>query len=504
MNCIHRSRRARAERRGTALIAALAVVLLVGALSVAYLQMSMSKNREQKGAADAKRAFYMAESGLSEAYVGMVVGQSGNVGSDVMPVQFGNGIFWVVAEPLGGHKTCLTSTGLCGSGRASISIVVEDQTESVASRGAFGDHSVTLRAGSIVDSYDSRSGSYLSQVGNLVGGVVQGLGGALGGLGLGGGGGGGGVPSPSPSTGARVGSNGSITLQGSTSRTSGATVYGDAHPGPNGMVVSGTGATITGATTPSTMAVELPDVRFPDVVQSGDLAYNRPSPPLDVQTGTNGYHSLTLTGTGVATIHGPTTLVLDQLVLGPSTKLSIDTSGGPVKILVRDWMQLQPGSTIECSSTDPSKLSLACAGSAEIDRSGDGIADPPVSIGATGTFYGSIYAPNAGFTIPSTFELFGAVSAKDLTIGSSAKVHFDRAFLDAENPDGAVPRELCWRLVQLPPAEIVQSRLDPITFLKVRSIVPKKSKDGHLDIGIAPITAITRAWDRLFSPRVPN
>ena len=61
MKVVIPNRLVRRARRGSALVAALFVVLMVGTLSMAYLQMSVSKNKEQQTAADAKRAFYVAE-----------------------------------------------------------------------------------------------------------------------------------------------------------------------------------------------------------------------------------------------------------------------------------------------------------------------------------------------------------------------------------------------------------------------------------------------------------
>ena len=85
-----RSRRsARAHVRGTAIVAALIVVVLVATLSMIYVQMSLSKNKEQRGSVDAKRAFYMAEAGLAEGFNGLCLGKSGNVASAATPAEFG-------------------------------------------------------------------------------------------------------------------------------------------------------------------------------------------------------------------------------------------------------------------------------------------------------------------------------------------------------------------------------------------------------------------------------
>jgi Tfp pilus assembly protein PilX len=467
-------------RRGAALIVALLVVLMVGVLSMSYLQMSLSKNREQQGAADAKRAFYMAESGLSEAYSGLLAGKSGNVGSDIVPARFGNGLFWVKAEQLGNAHTCLTSTGMCGTGRACVSIVVRNQNQSVASNGVFSDQNVSIQVGSLIDSYDSRLGSYASQVGGG-GGLIGGLLGELGGT-------------STAINAARVGSNGNILVQGTTVRGPGAIIRGDARPGPTGVVVRGTGATITGSTSPTTEPLPLPALQIPAITQTGSLAVTKASPALVLPTGRVGLTSLSVSATGAAVITGPTVLVVDQLVLATGAHLSIDTTNGPVKIYVRDWLRCDPGSTITRTDTAPTKCALLCAASTPADRDGDGIVDPPVTLGSTSDFHGFVYAPGASFTLPNSFHMYGAIVSSALTVAGGGQVHFDRAFLDESGEGGAMPSELCWRLVQLPPARIVDQRLDPMTYLKLQGVVPPESKDAHYDIGVTPPTLITRIW----------
>ena len=41
-------------------------------LSVSYLQLSLNKCRESQVSADSKRAFYMAEAGISESFAGLI------------------------------------------------------------------------------------------------------------------------------------------------------------------------------------------------------------------------------------------------------------------------------------------------------------------------------------------------------------------------------------------------------------------------------------------------
>jgi hypothetical protein len=75
-------------------------------------------------------------------------------------------------------------------------------------------------------------------------------------------------------------------------------------------------------------------------------------------------------------------------------------------------------------------------------------------------------------------------------------VHFDRALLDADANEMTMPRALCWRAIQLPPAKIVEQRLDPIRYLETLGIVAPKAKNAHYSKGAAVPTAITKKWKR--------
>jgi len=464
-------------RRGSALVVALIVVMMIGALSMSYLQMSMNKNREQQMAADAKRAFYMAEAGISEAYAGLRRGKSGNVGTDIVPARFGNGLFWVKAEELGNGHTCLTSTGMCGAGRACISIVVTNDNPTPAANGCFGEQGIAIGFASLIDSYDSRLGSYESQVGGLLAPL---LGPAL----------------PNALDQAKVGSNGDITVQGTTARGVGGTIKGDAHPGPTGLVLRGTGSTITGSTTPSTNPVSMPPISVPPITQGAAIVQIKPS-ELPLPTGQVGYSALTLIGTGPVVVSGPTVLVLDSLDMRAGSTLQVDTTNGPVHIYVKNWVKVESGATIARTDNAPTKLSLLCAGNDTTDRTGDGLADPAVDLAGSSDFHGFLYAPEAAFTLPNTFKIYGAIAARQLTVAGGGAVHFDRAFLDDAGEGGAQPRELCWRLVQLPPSRLVEQRLDPMKALSLDGISPPLARDAHYDKGAVVPTLITEIWNRV-------
>src|SRR5207249_1042936 len=113
-------------------------------------------------AVNKKRAFYVAEGGLAEAFAGVTCGKSGNVGTKAAPAALGDGLFWVEATELQTNQIKLESTGMVGSGRAVLALVVERGDKSAAALGMFSTGKVTLTSGSLVDGYDSSQGSYAS------------------------------------------------------------------------------------------------------------------------------------------------------------------------------------------------------------------------------------------------------------------------------------------------------------------------------------------------------
>jgi hypothetical protein len=454
-------------RRGNALIPALMAVMLTAALCICYMQLSLSKNRESQISMDSKRAFYIAEAGLAEAYYGLARGMQGAVASESRPARFGNGVYWVTAEDLGDRVT-LRSTGLSRMGRAALSTTLRKAQASVASLGLYSNQRMDLRAGSRVDAYDSNVGPYQ-------GPSVLGL-----------------LPSdPGSTLAARVGCNWNINMAGISGLLPGAVVVGDANPGPSGTVVRGLGSSVSGSTAPAAQPTSLPAlaVDLPDGV--GPLA-PAPGSPLSLAAGTYAWSILHLAANSLVHIDGPADVVLDQLVLDNGARLEIDGSNGPVRIRVRSYVNLAPGSTFTTLSQATDRAALLTAASDTLDRNGDGIADPPVTIGAAGPFFGLVYAPAAPLLLPSSFTVFGSVVADRITLGTNARMHFDRALLSAI-ADGSLPEFLCWRVVELPPSRLVDMGYDPLTVLKVNAVTPLAPKDAHYST-TATLDTTLRAW----------
>ena len=69
-------------RRGSALVMALIVVMLVSSLGAGFLHLSASVTRRQTDEVEKMRAFYLAEAGLAEAFQAVRMGRSGQVGTE--------------------------------------------------------------------------------------------------------------------------------------------------------------------------------------------------------------------------------------------------------------------------------------------------------------------------------------------------------------------------------------------------------------------------------------
>lgn len=449
------------------MFAALAVVLTITVLASCLLQISSVTSREQAQSVDTKRAFYLAESGLSEAWYGLKVGKSGNIGTPDLPAAYGDGLLWVEAEDLGGGLTSLTSTGLVASGRFSLSMVIERDSTDVLGMGFFADQDVVIGEDVLVDSYDSSNGPYIE--------VVEGLGGGLGGLA--------GLNAPIAESGggeaptSRVGSNGDITVNGSKNAPT--HISGDVQPGPTGSVIQGEGVTIAGSTAPSSKPFELPEIEVPAIVSKGDMTVGARGSLAELPTGESAYGLLRVPAGRTLTIRGPTTLVVARLKVDAGAFMVLDAGLGPIAIYATDELSLASGSNLACLHEDPSNLSLAISASQWFDRDGDGDDDPPALFQPTGAFLGTVYAPESPIEIAAATEIFGAVAAQSLVLEDGAKVHFDEALASASAGDNSELEVRAWRVVDLPDVPLVSERKDPVQKLLLEGIVAPLASKAH-------------------------
>lgn len=447
--------RAAHARRGSALSAALMVVTLMSMLSAALLQMTAQLSRQQVSSVDNIRAFYMAEAGLSESIYGLRSGFGGNVGSQEYPVAYGDGLFWVEATDQGAGRVLLESTGLVGVGRFALAATAEHK-DSVASRGLFAQDSLTVGAGSTIDSYSSLT--------SLVGGLFL------------------------PAQKAKVGSNGPITLNGSLLRGL-TTVLGDVRPGPGHSVSWGLGVLVLGSTAPATEALEMPPILLPSLPSAGALTV-APGSPVTLANVENGYTNLRVTSGGRLTINGPATITADSLRLETGAQLDVRSLTGPVHIYVKDELALQSGSTINTLSKDAAGFALLVAA-----QQGS---DPAPVFQSTSSFYGTIYAPYTPVSLPSHFQVYGALSAKAITLANGSRFHYD-SVLDSSPSWDSAPELSGWHVAPLPPELLANRQLEPRSLLGLEGYNLYSPSQGHemnglLEIIFSDVLGIRRRY----------
>lgn len=402
---IHRknvSRSSAGSRRGSVLVLSLVAVATVVVFAASFSQFTSSVANRQAQAVHRKRAFYMAEAGLAEAFAGFSCGKSGNVGTQEAPALLGDGVFWVEAVELEPDVVRLDSTGMIGTGKAKLSLVVRRGETSVAALGVFSGGQVTLAPGSLVDGYDSSKGDYSSQA---------------------------------DKSGAALGSNGAVSISGSLLLPT--KVKGDVTPGAQSAVSTAGSVTITGSTQPAFAETELPPIEVPELVLGSAQVHGSPY-PLVIPAGSVGYQSLTVQAGAQVIIQGPAQIVLGSLALEGTAQLSFDTTEGGVELYVTDGIQLAPQSLLTSSSTRPEDVLIQVpAATAQ-----------PIALRSSGAFHGVVYAPEAPVVLGDKFELFGALVADQLTFEGAAKLHFDK-HLGELAAEMALPKMLSWRLIEL-------------------------------------------------------
>lgn len=399
---IHKGRSGAGRRRGSALVLSLIAVTTVVVLSASFSQFASAVANRQAQAVHRKRAFYVAEGGLAEAFAGLTCGRSGNVGTPEAPALLGDGVFWVEATELGSDLVRLESTGMIGTARVELSVVAERGEENIAALGLFSGGEVSIGAGSLLDGYDSTKGAYATQTGK---------------------------------TGAALGSNAGIQVVGTSLKPT--TVKGNVTPGTASAVATSGSVTITGSTNAALSTTELPTVEVPEVSLAPAQIHASPY-PLVIPAGSSGLEALTVASGAQVIIQGPAEVVIGSLSVQAAAQLSFDTSQGPVELYLTDKLDLAAASLLTSSSTHPEQVTIQVAGETA----------SPVALRSNGAFHGVIYAPEAPVVVGGAFELFGALVADALTFEGAAKVHFDRnlAKLAAE---GALPAMLSWRIVEL-------------------------------------------------------
>src|SRR5262245_14320890 len=222
MDNLHK--RSRTDRRGSTLVIVALLMAAVAMLSLTLLTTLRSSQQENQGSREGLSALYACEAGLSAAVRDLSTGGTGDLGTGTAPVAYGDQSYWVVSTPIGDGRTALRSVGRDDSARMGVEVVVQPDPDAFFRWAAFGEEMLHMDSNARTDSYNSSINqglnSYPSQKVNGSGSNAY------------------------ANTNGDVGSNGNITMDSNID------VYGDASPGPSGVVTGDLG-NITGSTTPS-------------------------------------------------------------------------------------------------------------------------------------------------------------------------------------------------------------------------------------------------------------
>jgi hypothetical protein len=458
---------ARTSRRGGVLVATLVAVMAVGGLSVCLLELDSTRLRRQVASIDNKRAFNLAEAGLAEGRFAVETGHTGTIGSPEAPARFGDGLFWVTATEIAPNVIGLESTGMAGTGRATLSLVVRRTSRDVAALGVLGSQQVLLGKNARVDAYDSGGERGAPKLPERF----------------------------DPATGVAVElrSNGDIEL-GEDAR-----VFGDAIPGPEGSVELDDDALVTGSTAPAQIETQPAVIEPLALEQGGDLVHASGTRRVLAGDGKS-YGEIRVGKNSTLVLRGPLQLSAARLRVQDKGKLEIDCAGGNVELHVTDWLDLQAGSQLAFPNEDTRGLRLLVSATGSRDRDGNGSIDAPVRFSASGPFFGSLYAPNARLALPHGFQLYGAVAAGILQLGEEAQVHFDVS-LRGSDPTASVDVDpLAWKVIEIPREIARDLAEDPFTTLDVAKDQLKppaqayEAADYELDVDYVDDAGVERKY----------
>jgi hypothetical protein len=384
------------DRRGSALLYATVLALVIAGMSVALLGMNISTTRARVETQNSQRSFYAAEAGLSDAFMlldeGRITVTNATpyfLGSASNPIALGPSAYWAEVSRLDSRSYSIVATGQDGRNQDRLQLILAEKPTGFFQYAAFGDDGVLLNSNSFIDSYDSAAGVYTDQVqaGNAFA-LEHG----------------------------NVGSNNDIVVQSNTE------IHGDALPGPGHVVDdSASNVYISGSTDPAEELFPMPPIVVPVVPSSGSLVGTR---DVTLGPGRIHYDSILMQGGTTLRIVGPATFVVDDLRLRSNTNFVFDATGGNIEVYGTKNFVLESNSTTTTLSDSALGVTLLLSG----DNTSPGARDR-VSLAANSDFIGAIYAPKARFRLASNFDVYGSIICKYLDLSSYGEIHFDEALL---------------------------------------------------------------------------
>jgi hypothetical protein len=415
------------RRAGVALISALVVLMGLLVLLATFQQVTVRRSDETHSNADDRRAFYLAETALNEGMTAIRAGNSGAVGSAAAPAYFGGGVFWVEATDLGSACTRLDATALAGSGRSALeAVVVMHSMDPLFASVLNSNEPLGMAANVVVDSYESAKGTYLSQVTHNYNGYAY------------------------------ANDNGDVISNSDIHFASGATVFGDATPGPGHSCAFAAQTYVSGSTAAATDPFTFTPIHVPSAPISGSMTV--PDNGTSTLTaGTYGFTDVSIGTHAKLKVTGPAKIICTNFTGNMYGKLEIDATKGPVTFYVQG--AYTHVNRFEAVSTPGSPMAVAF-----MISSAQNISFPP-----NAKLRGAYYAPNADITFTSGDEIWGAFAANSIGMTSGTHFHFDESLMDYWNNQatGDPLEVLVWHHTGVTPHSLLLDHRDPFTVLGV-------------------------------------
>lgn len=414
----------RSQERGAFLVAVMVLAVVLGGLSLAFLQEGLAERTSIRHHETSLQALEIVEVGLMQSELEIrALKDLGTDGIGTVSAAYGGGLFEVVATQ---DATYPDRWVVRARGERDLSVRVIEmglrrREEGYFVEGLFSRDDLEFNGSVSTDSYDSRLGTWDAQA------IYVDMGGRhAGGRG-------------------HIGSNSAIDLTGSKVH-----IRGNAIPGPLNDVGTSGSPVIWGDTLPRRREIPLPPVTeddFKNAYLANDNAELVPNNGKGKSKSTSAYDpktmALTPKGQGEVVLDGGTYFFTD-LTLSGGTTLKIT---GPCRIYVTGDLDLTGGGVINATGLPENCLVFAHP-----------YAYPPGQPPSTGEIKltgnsqaaFALYAPDRDARLLGTSDLFGAIVAKKITVSGDANFHYDEALRNVAGGTVVYLERLYWREVALP------------------------------------------------------
>jgi hypothetical protein len=395
------------------------VVVIIAGLSVGLLQEGVAARNSILNHKDNFRALEIAESGLVRAEMelrALVDLDGGGLGS--AEGAYANGFYVVTAldDPISPDRWILRAEGEHGMSVRRIEVGVRRRSGATFADALFSVEDLPL-SNTVSDAYDSRLGTYASQVGNAD------------------------AAGTFAESGGNVGSNLDIELDGSS-----VWVRGNAIPGPGHQAILSGGPTVTGDMAPRNFLVDLNPPPFGEFEAAMNDNDNN-----SLQGGGNGnrvrYNSAnyTLDVAGNTTLNlGAGTYFFKELKVKGGSVLNVT---GPVKIYVTRSIDIGAGTHLVAAR--PGDVQLF-AHPYVLPAGGAAITETTVKISGGSNITWAMNAPGATLDIGGGNHFYGAAIGKRVELQGNNAFHYDKALGETVGSSTATLERLYWREVNPP------------------------------------------------------